>query len=93
MSSPTAVPIPKDSTRRLPRVSKPLKGLEGPLVQAGEMTRLMFQVLWMAVRHPIGYWSEVKDQMFDILKLCWIPMAVSTTAFGLGAPGLPRQPR
>ncbi|QNG55683.1 ABC transporter permease [Pseudonocardia petroleophila] len=52
------------------------------------MTRLMFQVLWMAVRHPIGYWSEVKDQMFDILKLCWIPMAVSTTAFGLGAPGL-----
>ena len=88
MSSPTAVPIPKDSTRRLPRVSNPLKGLEGPLVQAGEMTRLMFQVLWMAVRHPFGYWSDVRDQMFDILKLCWIPMAVSTTAFGLGAPGL-----
>jgi phospholipid/cholesterol/gamma-HCH transport system permease protein len=89
VSSPTVVPVPRESARRrisLPR--NPFKGLEGPLVQAGEMTRLLLQVLWMAVRHPLGYWGEVRDQMFDILKLCWIPMAVSCTAFGLGAPGL-----
>lgn len=90
MSTPsaTAVPIPERKTRSLPRSGSLLGGVQGPLVQAGEMTQLMFRVLWMAVRRPWGYWGEVRDQMFDILKLCWIPMAVSCTAFGLGAPGL-----
>jgi phospholipid/cholesterol/gamma-HCH transport system permease protein len=85
-------PVPERTTRSLPLpgglLGGLLGGLQGPLVQAGEMTQLMFQVLWMAIRRPWGYWGEVRDQMFDILKLCWIPMAVSCTAFGLGAPGL-----
>ncbi|HJQ47062.1 MAG TPA: ABC transporter permease [Amycolatopsis sp.] len=59
-----------------------------PLAQAGEMVQLAGDVLWSAVRHPVGYWGSVRDQMFSVLKLCWLPMAVSTTAFGLGAPGL-----
>ena len=58
------------------------------LVQAGEMCGLMVRVLASAIRHPIGYWGEVRDQMFSILSLCWFPMVISTTAFGLGAPGL-----
>lgn len=58
------------------------------LEQAGEMCELMVRVLASAVRHPLGYWAEVRDQMFLILKLCWFPMVISTTAFGLGAPGL-----
>ncbi|TVT19324.1 ABC transporter permease [Amycolatopsis acidiphila] len=52
------------------------------------MLQLAGDVLWSAVRHPIGYWASLRDQMFSILKLCWLPMAVSTTAFGLAAPGL-----
>lgn len=58
------------------------------LNQAGEMAALLGRVLFSALRHPVGYWSEVRDQMYSILKLCWFPMIVSTTAFGLGAPGL-----
>ncbi|HWU20572.1 MAG TPA: ABC transporter permease, partial [Nocardioides sp.] len=58
------------------------------LVPAGEMGVLLGTVVWSAVRHPVGYWSEVRDQMYSMLKLCWIPMAISTVAFGFGAPGL-----
>lgn len=68
--------------------SKIVTTAQRPLVQAGEMTQLMVQVLASAIRRPVGYWSDVRDQMFAILKLCWLPMIISTTAFGLGAPGL-----
>lgn len=72
--------------------SKPASWVPGPvqrvLTPAGEMGMLLGLVVWSAVRHPIGYWGAVRDQMFDALKLCWFPMAASTLAFGFAAPGL-----
>jgi phospholipid/cholesterol/gamma-HCH transport system permease protein len=62
--------------------------LRNALVQTGEMTLLMFRVIGSAVRHPVGYWGDVRDEMYGILKLCWVPMIISTTAFGFGAPGI-----
>lgn len=58
---------------------------DGAIVEAGEMVQLHGRLIASAVRRPIGYWGDVRDQMAEILKLCWIPMIVSTTAFGLGA--------
>ncbi|WP_250550051.1 MlaE family ABC transporter permease [Pseudonocardia sp. H11422] len=58
------------------------------LVQAGEMAQLMGAVLYSAVRHPVGYWGDVRDEAYALLKLCWFPMALATFALGLGAPGL-----
>ncbi|HZZ47290.1 MAG TPA: ABC transporter permease [Pseudonocardia sp.] len=77
-----------------PRVGRRLRpaALGGPvltaLVQAGEMVGLLGEVLYSAVRHPSGYWGQVGERMFEILRLCWIPMTVSCAAFGFGAPGL-----
>jgi len=62
--------------------------LAAGVTELGEMTMLGAGVLWMAVRGPWDYWRDTVDQMFLILKQCWIPMAVSCTFFGLGAPGL-----
>lgn len=62
--------------------------LAKPLITAGEMTMFLGHVLWSAIRHPVGYWGDVRDQMYDTLRLCWIPVVVSTVAFGFGAPGL-----
>lgn len=83
------------SVRRSPSRVRRTRRLAGvgsatarPFEQAGEMVRLLGVVLYSAVRHPVGYWGEVRDQMFLTLKLCWIPMIISTVAFGLGAPGL-----
>ncbi|WP_307850331.1 MULTISPECIES: ABC transporter permease [unclassified Saccharopolyspora] len=81
-----AAPDKTAAARRPQR--KWLRGAEKPLVQAGEIVQLLIAVVWSAIRHPVGYWGAVRDQMFSLLKLCWVPMAVSTTAFGLAAPGL-----
>lgn len=62
--------------------------LKAGVSELGEMVGLGGQVLWMAVRGPWDYWREVIDQGFQIIKQCWIPMAISCTFFGLGAPGL-----
>lgn len=62
--------------------------LKGALQQTGEICLLLVRVLASAVREPRGYWGDVRDQMYDVLRLCWIPMSVSCIAFGFGAPGL-----
>ncbi|HEY0578373.1 MAG TPA: ABC transporter permease, partial [Pseudonocardia sp.] len=75
-----------------PRFGKGLRSARGaatrPLQQAGEMFELLIAVLKSAVTNPLGYWGDVREQMFDTLKLCWLPMIISCTAFGFGAPGL-----
>jgi phospholipid/cholesterol/gamma-HCH transport system permease protein len=58
------------------------------LVQAGEMAALFGEVARGAVTSPVGYWGQVREQMSEILRLCWLPMMVSCAAFGFGAPGL-----
>ncbi|MBA0126504.1 ABC transporter permease [Haloechinothrix sp. YIM 98757] len=62
--------------------------VQSPVVEAGEIVRFGARVVGSAVRHPRGYWGEVRDQMYEIVKLCWIPLVISTVAFGYGAPGL-----
>jgi phospholipid/cholesterol/gamma-HCH transport system permease protein len=73
--------------RKASRTPKP-GTLAAGITELGEMTKLGATVAAMAVRGPWDYWRDSVDQMFQILKQCWIPMAVSCTFFGLGAPGL-----
>jgi phospholipid/cholesterol/gamma-HCH transport system permease protein len=86
------IPPPTRSSGEPPK--PPAARRKGPslvdrvLTPAGEMGVLLGVVVWSAVRHPVGYWGEVRDQMFNMLKLCWIPMVISTVTFGFGAPGL-----
>jgi phospholipid/cholesterol/gamma-HCH transport system permease protein len=75
----------KEEPRHLPN---PLKPLGRGLAQTGEMLWLFLLVVKTAVLHPRGYWGDVRDQMYSILRLCWVPMVISTFCFGFGAPGL-----
>lgn len=97
MSSPvqntgTAVPPRQTQAVPAPKFGKGLRtagtAATRPIAQVGEMLNLMLEVFHSAITKPVGYWGDVREQMFDILKLCWIPMIVSVTAFGFGAPGL-----
>jgi phospholipid/cholesterol/gamma-HCH transport system permease protein len=87
------------SPAALPPVAPPVaagrKKLPNPLAaagrgvgEAGEMVWLFATVVKGAVVRPRGYWGDVRDQMYSILRLCWAPMVISTFAFGFGAPGL-----
>lgn len=90
MSGTTDATGPSPSTgkpARTPRSGRP-GTLSAAVTELGEMAVLGGTVAWMAIRGPWDYWRDAVDQMFQILKQCWIPMAVSCTFFGLGAPGL-----
>ena len=84
-AAPPPLAPPEETRRRLPN---PFKPLERGLTQTGEMLWLFMLVMKSAVRRPRGYWGDVRDQMYSILRLCWIPMVISTFCFGFGAPGL-----
>lgn len=62
--------------------------LQAPLLELGQMCQLLARVVVSLVREPRGIWHDVRDQMWDTLRLCLVPMAVACTAFGFGAPGL-----
>ncbi|KAA1032627.1 ABC transporter permease [Pseudonocardia sp. EV170527-09] len=52
------------------------------------MWQLMVKVFVLAVRKPVGFWADTRDQCFDILKLTWLPMSLAAFGFGFGASGL-----
>jgi phospholipid/cholesterol/gamma-HCH transport system permease protein len=70
------------------RIPNPFQAVSRGLTQTGEMLWLFLLVAREAVVRPRGYWGDVRDQMYSILRLCWVPMIISTFAFGFGAPGL-----
>lgn len=69
-------------------VSVAVKAGRNAVLQAGEMAVFLVATTAGAVRRPIGYWGTVRTEMYSVLKLCWLPMVISTFAFGLGAPGI-----
>jgi phospholipid/cholesterol/gamma-HCH transport system permease protein len=70
------------------RFPNPLQPLGRGLSQTGEMLWLFLLVAREAVFRPRGYRWDVRDQIYSNLRLCWVPMIISTFAFGFGAPGL-----
>jgi phospholipid/cholesterol/gamma-HCH transport system permease protein len=58
------------------------------LDETGEMAVLTVRTLVSAVRPPYPYGNELVQQLAFALRVCWIPMLISTVAFGYEAPGL-----
>lgn len=84
-----AAPPPQAPEAEMRRgIPNPLEPLDRGLAQTGEMLWLFLLVVKSAVLRPRGYWGDVRDQMYSILRLCWVPMVISTFCFGFGAPGL-----
>src|SRR2546423_6337974 len=67
------------------RAFLPTKAL---LEQVGDMMILTGKTLVSALRPPYPYGTEFVQQFLFALRLCWFPLAISTIAFGYGAPGL-----
>jgi phospholipid/cholesterol/gamma-HCH transport system permease protein len=58
------------------------------LEEVGDMMILTGRTIVSALRPPYPYGGEFVNQFLFALKLCWLPLLVSTIAFGYGAPGL-----
>src|ERR671919_929158 len=67
------------------RAFLPTKSL---LEQVGDMMVLTGKTIVSAVRPPFPYGTEFVQQFLFALRLCWLPLTISTIAFGYGAPGL-----
>lgn len=69
------------------RPSSPLDVVPAPLRNVvdglGRMSQLLYQVVYTAVRHPTGYWSDVRDDMYDCLKRVIVPLMAVTFGYGL----------
>lgn len=65
-----------------------ISAAQRPFLEAGEITQLFGKVIWSAARYPVGYWTDVRDQMYETLRRCAVPIIVSTTIFGFAAPGM-----
>ena len=60
----------------------------GVLEEAGEMVILTGRTIVSAVKPPYPYGPEFVWQFMFALRLCWLPLLISTIAFGYEAPGL-----
>src|ERR671923_625026 len=67
------------------RVFLPTKNL---LEQVGDMMILTGKTMVSAMRPAYAYGTEFVQQFLFMLRLCWLPLTISTIAFGYGAPGL-----
>lgn len=50
------------------------------VTEVGGMTELLLKIVWSAVRHPVGYWGAVRDDMYRTLKQSWL--AITLALFG-----------
>jgi phospholipid/cholesterol/gamma-HCH transport system permease protein len=67
------------------RAFGPAKSL---LEEVGDMMILTGKTLVSALRPPYPYGSEFVGQFLFALRLCWLPLLISTVAVSYGAPGL-----
>jgi phospholipid/cholesterol/gamma-HCH transport system permease protein len=58
------------------------------LEQVGDMMILTGRTLVSALRPPYPYGGEFVNQFLFALRLCWVPLLISTVAISYGAPGL-----
>src|ERR1700728_3904265 len=57
--------------------------------EIGDMMILTGRTIVSALRAPYPYGGEFVSQFLFALRLCWLPLLISTIAFGYEAPGLP----
>lgn len=66
----------------LPRAAAYLpKGVRAVLDEAGGMAQLLGSVLWSAIRHPRGYWTDVLEEMHYTIRRSWFSMTVAIFGF------------
>src|SRR5215212_6994179 len=58
------------------------------LEEVGDMVILTGKTVVSAIRPPYPYGGEFVNQFMFTLRLCWMPLLVSTVAVSYGAPGL-----
>src|SRR5579862_2452984 len=61
---------------------------QGLVEEVGDMVLLAGRTMMSALRPPYPFGGEFVSQFLFALRLCWLPLLLSTVAISYGAPGL-----
>jgi phospholipid/cholesterol/gamma-HCH transport system permease protein len=86
--SPPALPQTPVEPSAPPPQKKSSSGLAAVLEEIAAMILLVGQAARASVTRPFVWRDEFIEQTFLIIRRCFIPVVISTTFFGLGAPGI-----
>lgn len=62
------------------RVPGPLRRV---LIQIGQLGQLLAKVVSSGIRQPVGYWGDVIEEMYSMLRYAWMPSVVAIGGFVL----------
>jgi phospholipid/cholesterol/gamma-HCH transport system permease protein len=57
------------------------QGLRRVMVDVGQGGQLLAELVRTAVREPHGYWGATRDEMYAMLRFCWLPCALAVGGF------------
>jgi phospholipid/cholesterol/gamma-HCH transport system permease protein len=66
------------SAEGLARFPGPVRSL---LVEVGQLGQLLGQLVSTAIKDPRGYWASTLDELYSMLRYCWLPVFVSIAGF------------
>jgi phospholipid/cholesterol/gamma-HCH transport system permease protein len=55
--------------------------LRKPIVETGRPFQLLGSLLYTAVRNPVGYWRDTLDEMYGMLRFCFLPVLLAVGGF------------
>lgn len=74
-----------EDRRPVPRAGRIMaatpSGIRRMIVDVGQAGQLLGQLVRTAVTDPRGYWSATREEMFQMLRFCWLPVALSVGGF------------
>jgi phospholipid/cholesterol/gamma-HCH transport system permease protein len=78
----------KEQGRGLKHLQRAFLPARNVLEEVGDMMVLTGRTIVSAVRPPYPYGDEFVDQFLFALRICWLPLLISTVAISYEAPGL-----
>jgi phospholipid/cholesterol/gamma-HCH transport system permease protein len=52
-----------------------------PIVETGRPFQLLGSLLYTAVSNPVGYWRDTLDEMYGMLRFCFLPVLAAVGGF------------
>ncbi|GAA3523859.1 MlaE family ABC transporter permease [Nocardioides daeguensis] len=77
----TEEPPPRELPAGGVLMQKTPSGVQRVIVDVGESGRLLGQLVATAVREPRGYWGATRDEMYSMLRFCWLPVTLAVGGF------------
>jgi phospholipid/cholesterol/gamma-HCH transport system permease protein len=64
-------------------MAKTPSGIRRVVIEVGQSGQLLGHLVRTAVMEPRGYWASTRDEMFQMLRFCWLPVALAVGGFSL----------